>query len=268
MTRLREIQEQFQHYVHQHQGNIEQKIVNAPQISIEERVEIYRQGYYLRLIDILSREFSVLKKVLGEPAFDALCRDYIDAHPSTHFSVRTYGRHMVNYLSSLPTITPLQLELAEFEWAFGKVIDGPDGSQLTIEDMVAIPPEAWGELCLELHPSLWLQPLRLNTPQIWQAIFNNNPEKPIPDMEVSKEPITWLLWRFNQQAHYYPANKNHLIMIQAIQANQNFPEICEALCETMAVEEVAQFAGSTLREWVSLGLISKAKTNTQEWPTV
>jgi hypothetical protein len=257
MTNLRQLQEQFQNYVHQHQGDIEQKIVNAPQISVHERVEIYRQGYYLRLIDILSREFSVLKTLLGEAAFEALCKDYIDSHPSTHFSVRTYGRHMVQYLSSLPTVTPLQIELAEFEWAFGKVIDGPDGPQITVEDMANMPPEAWGVLRLELHPSLRIVPLRLNTPQIWQAIFDNNPEKPVPEMEIAPAPVNWLLWRFNQQAHYYPANQNHMIMVQAVQANQNFPEICEALCETMEVEEVAQFAGSTLREWVSLGLISR-----------
>lgn len=257
MTSLRELQEQFQTYVQHNQGSIEQKVIDAPQISVHERVEIYRQGYYLRLTDILEREFSVLKNVLGSPAFENLCRGYIGATPSTHFSVRNYGRDMVKYLSSLPNIDPLHIELAEFEWAFGKVIDGPDGPQITVEDMANVPPEAWAELRLDLHPSLLLVSLRMNTPQIWQALFNNNPDHPVPAVETLPEPVKWMVWRFNQQAHYNNTTPETLLMLQAVQAKKNFSEICEDLCELMEVEQVAQFTGSTLREWISVGLVSK-----------
>ena len=258
MTRLREIQEQFQTYVQLKQEGIEQKIVEAPQISVHERVEIYRQGYYLRLIDVLEREFCVLKNLYGKEAFDALCHDYIDAYPSTHYSVRAYGRNMMRFLSTRPGTEPLHLELAEFEWAFGKVIDDPDGPQLTVEDMGSIPPEAWAELRLAMHPSLRFVSLNFNTPPIWRALFENDAEKhPVPALEKAEHPVTWLVWRFNQRAHYVEANAGQLLMIKAIQENQTFPQICEALCEVMDVEEVPQFAGSTLREWVSVGLISQ-----------
>lgn len=258
MTRLRELQEQFQTYVQRKQEGIEGKIVDAPQISVHERVEIYRQGYYLRLIEILEREFSALKNLLGKPAFDAICHDYIDAYPSTHFSVRAYGRFMVRFLSTRPSSEPLHLELAEFEWAFGKVIDAPDGPQLTIEDMGSIPPEAWAELRLELHPSLRFLSLSLNSPAIWRALFENDPvNHPVPAVERAEQPLTWLVWRFNHRAHYQEAGPEQLLMIKAIQENHTFPQICEALCEIMDVDQVPQFAGSTLREWVSVGLISR-----------
>lgn len=262
MSRLRELQEQFQTYVHQKRQGIEGKIVDAPQISVHERVEIYRQGYYLRLIEILEREFSALKNLLGKEAFESLCRNYIDAHPSTYFSVRAYGRHMPSYLANQPNIDPLHVELAQFEWAFGKVIDAPDGPQLTVEEMGQIPAEAWAELRLELHPSLRFLSLELNTPEIWRALFENDPEKhPVPAVQKSEHPQTWIVWRFNQRAHYNLAGPEQLLMIKAIQDNQTFPEICESLCELIDPEQVPQFAGATLREWVSLGLISRAITN-------
>jgi hypothetical protein len=258
MTSLRQLQEQFQTYVHQQKAGIEGKIIDAPQISVHERVEIYREGYYLRLIDILEREFSALKNLLGKTEFDQLCHEYIDTYPSTHFSVRTYGRYMVTFLSRRANSDPLHVELADFEWAFGKVIDAPDGPQLSVDDMVKIPPEAWMDLRLEFHPSMRMVPLRFNTPAIWQALFNNNPELfPVPAQESAEQPLDWLVWRFNQQAHYHPVTPEQSVMIRAIQENKSFPEICEALCDCMEVDQVAQFAGSTLREWVSLGLISR-----------
>jgi hypothetical protein len=123
--------------------------------------------------------------------------------------------------------------------------------------MGAIPAEAWAHLRLELHPSLRFVTLSLNTPAIWRALFENDPEKhPVPTVEKMEHPVQWMVWRFNQRAHYNEASAAHLLMIEAIKANQSFPEICEALCEIMDVDQVPQFAGSTLREWVNLGLIS------------
>lgn len=260
MTSLRNLQEQFQTYVHQQETSIKDNIVDAPQITIEERVEIYRQGYYLRLIDILEREFSALKNLLGKAQFAELCRDYIDAYPSTHFSVRAYGRYMMNFLSTRPELEPLHVELAEFEWAFGKVIDAADGPHLTSEDMAKIPPEAWAELRLAFHPSLMMVDLHYNTPAIWQALFENDPEShPIPATEKAEHTITWLVWRFNQQSHYLPLTPEQLCMVRGVQSNQTFSEICEALCDTLEVEQVPQFAGSTLRDWVGVGLISQVR---------
>lgn len=258
MSRLRELQEQFQTYVYQKKTEIKDKIVNAPQISVEERVEIYREGYYLRLIDILAREFSALKNFLGKEKFDALCHEYIDAYPSTHFSVRTYGKNMVSFLTNRPNTDPLHVELAKFEWPFGKVIDAPDGPQLCVEDLGTIPPEGWATLRLEFHPSMEMISLHYNTPEIWQALFNNNPDEfPVPEQVHSDQPQYWLVWRFNQRSHYLHINSHHKVMIDAIQSNKTFCEICEALCDHMEVEQVAQFAGESLRDWVSSGLISR-----------
>ena len=81
-------------------------------------------------------------------------------------------------------------ELAEFEWAFGKVIDAPDAPQLTVEDMGSIPPEAWAELRLEMHPSLRFLSLSLNTPAIWRALFENDPvNHPVPAIERAEQPL-------------------------------------------------------------------------------
>jgi hypothetical protein len=109
-----------------------------------------------------------------------------------------------------------------------------------------------------MHPSLRFLSLSLNTPAIWRALFENDPvNHPVPAIERAEQPLSWMVWRFNQRAHYNQASPEQMLMIKAIQENQSFPQICEALCELMDVEQVPQFAGATLREWVSVGLISR-----------
>ncbi|MDQ2995009.1 MAG: DNA-binding domain-containing protein [Pseudomonadota bacterium] len=252
-TTLRELQEQFLQYVIDGNGDIRTLIVDAPQISIQERVDIYRDGYYLRLIDILGREFSVLLKRMGAPAFDKMCRAYIDAHPSTHFSVKTYGRHMMSFLETYEDVEQLEVELAVFEWAFGKVLEDADDQQLTLVDMAKLPPESWGDMRLRFHPSMRLIDLQYNTPDIWKPMFDDEePPAPIRGDTVT----TWMLWRFKNMTHYRPLTPAHLWMVREVQSNATFAELCEGLCEFMEEEKVAEYAGTILHGWLEQGLIS------------
>lgn len=265
MSSLRQLQEQFLSYIHQQAEGIEEQIVDAPQISIQRRIDIYRNGYYLRLTEILEREFISLKNLMGNEDYKALCREYIDTYPSAHFSLRTFGRHMLQFLNSRPNSDPLHCELVEFEWLFGQVLNAPDGTHLTVDEMMAIPPEAWATLRMTLHPSLAFITLNYNSPLIWQALFENDPEKhPVPALEKAEKPVKWIIWRFHQRAHYQDLSPEKELMLKGIQENQTFLEICEALCTLMDPEHVAQFAGSTLREWVSLGLIASAEYQNPE----
>lgn len=254
---LRDIQEQFQAYVINGKSDIKSLIIDAPQITIQERIDIYREGYYLRLIEILEREFTVLFKALGKEAFDKLCRSYIDAYPSTHFSVKTFGRHMMKYLQTYPGIEPIHREFAEFEWAFGKVLEDADDHQLTLNDMAAVPPEAWGDLRMNLHPSLRLVALHHNTPDVWRAWFDD--AEPVAVVRYDT-PKTCMLWRFNNMTHYRELEPAHLYMVNAVQAGTSFGELCEGLCDYLPEEEVAIFVGGVLQEWLSQGLVSALHT--------
>lgn len=250
---LRQIQEQFQSYVIKGNEEIKSQIKDCPQITIQQRVDIYRDGYYLRLIDILQREFTVLVKVLGAEAFDKLCRNYIDAYPSTHFSVKTFGRHMMKFLTTYPGAEKLHVELALFEWEFGKVLEDADAPQLTLADMAQIPPDAWADMRMRLHPSLRLLDLHYNTPDVWRAWFDD--AEPVA-IEHSETATTWMLWRFTNMTHYRPLTPSHLYMLRAVQNNASFAEICEGLCAYMSEEEVAEFTGCILQEWLGQGLVS------------
>src|SRR5438105_5881909 len=79
--------------------NVEQVISrSAAQTSIE-RLSIYANAYYARLLECLGEEFPVLKKTLGEETFDAFAFDYLQRYPSQSYTLGKLGENFTRYLA-------------------------------------------------------------------------------------------------------------------------------------------------------------------------
>lgn len=252
-TSLMQLQNELQAYILENEAQVEKEIIPPANSSAKIRLDVYREGYYLRLIEILALDFPNIKKLLGDTAFDKLSRAYIDAYPSNQFSVRTFGRHFEKFLSNRPDCEPVLPEIAKFEWAIAEVQDEADAVPLTIEEMAKIPPEAWAGMRFSLHPSVQVLSFFYNAPEIWRAIDSN--EKP-PEAQHQDTPKYWLVWRFEFLSYFNSLTEQESHMFKAIQAGKAFAEICEDLCQWFEDEEVVQFAAGVLRTWVSEGLFS------------
>lgn len=248
---LRETIENFQAYILEGGTKIQQEIVGDQDVK-DTRLDVYQEGYFLRLLETLSRDFPVVAKLAGEDVFEQLGRDYIRSFPSTHFSIRYAGQHFSRFLSSID-VDPLWSEMAAFEWSLGNTTDAKDAPQLTFEEMAAISPESWGELKLTTHPSLEILSFSYRIPPLWQHLLLDS-EKPKTDRE--QKPFHWLVWRFNRQSYFRPADENQFRMIHAIQAGDTFSEVCAGLCEHLEEDKVISFAAETLRAWITEGIFS------------
>ncbi len=259
MSDLRHTLEHFQNFILDQHNNIDAEIVGANADFRLERLDVYYAAYGLRLLEALVRAYPALKKYMGEELFDKLGYLYIEKYPSHHFSIRYFGRQFSEFLATQPEITPIMVELAKFEWALASALDAADGPQLTLPDLAALPPEAWADLILITHPSTSLLTLSYPTPKLWKSLVSDA-EQPVLSLE--EETTHWLIWRFNQAAHYLFMNKEQLALIQAIQTGEPFSEICVNLCEYLGEDKVVAFAAENLRNWISEGLFSQFGTHT------
>ena len=64
-------------------------------------LDVYRDGYALRLIEALTTDYPGLMAMAGPADFDHVARAYIAAHPSRHPSVRWYGRDLAVFLEQV-----------------------------------------------------------------------------------------------------------------------------------------------------------------------
>lgn len=260
MISLKQLQQSFQAYVLQDDQTILSNVIDSTQISAQSRMDIYRDAYYLRLIEILAMDYPMLKDWLKEPTFKKIAREYIEVFPSHNFSVRVFGQHLSKFLAQSNSESMLA-ELAAFEWKLAEVLDAADGPTMAIEDMAKIPPDAWGSMQLFLHPSLQVTSFFSNAAEIWKAL-NENKKK--PKIIYSTEPMFHMFWRKDQDAYFMPLNPAQIHMLNAIREKKSFGEICEELCEILPEEEVIQFAAGTMRNWIHDGVISEISLQSEE----
>lgn len=253
---FQETLEHFQSFILQNDEAIKQDIEAPNQEFLEARIDVYYQGYSLRLLETMGRAFPAVQKLAGEELFEKLAREYIAHYPSNHFSIRFFGRHFSKFLAMHAEAQPAWVEMADFEWALGKVIDAADAPQLRFEDLVELTPEAWSELTLTVHPSVEILQLSYPVPALWQAV-QQDIEHPV--VELQEQPLAWLVWRFNLRSHFCSANAEQLAMFKAIQAGKPFSEVCAGLCEYLSEDQVVNFAAQTLRQWIAEGVFSEFK---------
>lgn len=251
MNTLEKIQFNFQDYLMKTDPAIRQAIATPIRGSATERLSIYGEAYFLRLLEAMGLEFPALKNFLGKTAFDKLCIAYFTAYPSQHYSIRYAGTRMALFLTSYSEDKPYLRELAEFEISLSNALDAKDAPIKSVADLSTIPSEKWGEIIFTLHPSVTLHQFEWNIPQVWKNAIDKVRKRPIKKTSYAAA------WRKGLLSFYsdHPESEHHLLL--QVKAGKNFAELCQDLTTWYPKEEdAAQFAINTLVRWLNDEMIS------------
>jgi hypothetical protein len=251
---LRELQRELQHDLFGERSAIAGAIVDAPPLSADARLGIYRNAYRSRLIEALDDTYPVLHKLLGDETFEGLGNSFIAAHPSEHRSIRWYGRELADFLSiSAPfDEQPILAEVARFEWTLSEVFDSADATPLARAALMGVEPGAWATLRFQFHPSLRRLALEWNTVAVWKAMSaDSNPPAP----QRSPQPVEWLLWRRDLENYFRSIDPAESAALDAALRRQPFEEICLELSAQLAEDEVPLRAAGLVGSWADSGVI-------------
>lgn len=254
---LQDVQLKFKQYLMQQKADIASHIVSTDDLANDVRLEIYGNAYVSRLIEVLQKDYTALFEMLGEEQFNELASAYIDAYPSTHPSLRFFGKQMADYLLNHPSYAPhpYLYELARFEWGFTDAFDASDSAVMTESDAALLPADAWSTLHFGFHPSIQLIPYEWNILPIWQAIQQEH-DIPAPVQLVDQE--VCLIWRQGLQTQYRTLDAGEARGLTLLLQGASFPELCEALAAQSEVpEQVPIRAASLLKGWLAAGLITE-----------
>jgi len=122
-----------------------------------ERLQIYAQCYWYRVIDGVSTDCPALRALLGDKKFFALVNAYLAKHPSHSYTMRNLCAHLPQFIRDQPRLTAphtaLAHDVARFEWAQTAAFDSEARPVLTPADIAGAPP---AKLRLALQPYLSL----------------------------------------------------------------------------------------------------------------
>ena len=122
-----------------------------------ERLQIYNQQYWWRLLGNFSEDFHGLRAVIGQRKFDRLATAYLESCPSMSWSLRDLGEKLESFIAEHPHfVAPhekLALEMVRVEWARIVAFDGPERPRLDPARIAKVAPE---KLKIGLQPYITL----------------------------------------------------------------------------------------------------------------
>lgn len=216
------------------------------------RLGVYARMYRARLVDVLYEDYPRVAARLGSEGFTKLAHDYVAARPSTHPSLRWFGRGFPDFLAAeIGDRPPFLPDLARLEWTRLAVFDGPDAAPLETDALRRVPPDAWATLRLQLIPALAL--LRTTWPvhRIWD---DDAPTVPSPSWQPAE---TWLrVWRQDDKVYQAGMDDTERTALACVQRGDDFATLCGALATVVSEERAAETAGGLMLRWIADGLLS------------
>lgn len=254
MPDLKQLQILFQSAVMTQGRDFLDQIESGGKISPERRLYIYQHAYRARLRDVLTEDFPVMHAMLGDEGFMALSDRYIDAHPSSHPSLRCFGRYLEEFVAREAPYAgqPVLAEMARFEWTFHDVFDARDGPSVTVENIMELRPEIWTTLRFTFHPSVRFAAYRWNVAAVWSSVQNEADQPVIPQQMPAPSHI--LQWRHELKSFYRTTDRDEAAVLRLAMGQKAFPEICQTLANEHGDQAPAR-AAELLKTWVVEGLV-------------
>jgi len=254
MSALSDMQNEFLNYMLEKPSGIADNIVSNGNTSAQQRLNLYADGYKLRLKEAITTDYEQLHTYLGDDMFEQLMEEYISKYPSHHPSLRYYSKDIATCLSMGEpwTQAPELVEIATIEKALCDSFDSADRELFTIQDLSQMAPENWPELTIKFHDSVQLLALGYNSFPIWQALSEQNNPPP-----AIQEPSTWLIWRKELVSQFRTVSEAEIAAIQLMMSGGSFSDLCEKLLDYYDEEETPQQAIYLLQQWLANGMVIK-----------
>jgi hypothetical protein len=147
--------------------------VGTPALDAAGRMEIYANMFVWRQIDALREDFPKLVALMGDEAFYALGEAYVRAHPSVHYSLSKFGRHLAAFLQEYPLGRPDLSDMAALEWARAEVFEEAAVAVASPECLRSLAAADFANQRLMVVPAIRLLRLQHDVLETWRDIENS-----------------------------------------------------------------------------------------------
>ncbi|WP_424361382.1 putative DNA-binding domain-containing protein [Methylocystis parvus] len=241
----------------------------------DELLRVYQSGYRVRLESFFYEDHAGLRARLGDDAFEALIRDYVERNPPTNRNARWYTTGLPDYMAAHPRWRDDRraLSMAFFERALVDAFDAPDAEPLTIQSLAGFAPEDSPRLVFAFHPSLILLELAAGTMADYQASGEEDDGEAEGDAEEGgggdadteafgapspNATEAAAIWRRHEESAFRELGDDEYVALNEAKAGRAFGDICQMAAfqqaGEIAPERLAQFLASWFEDGMIVGL--------------
>jgi len=270
-------------------GDLDALIVGDERLSSFDRLDVYANMYFFRLLDCLKEDFPRLLAAVGPARFHNLVTDYLLAHPSSHPSLRFVGARLSGFVAghALGHECPGLADLARLEWARSDIFDAADARPLGRADLAALHQDDSGDLRLALVPACRLLRLEHDAPRAWRDLKGSaaagadggaeaagaadatsaakaegptcahaaaDHVEPLPS--IARRPTAVRVWRQGFAVHHRSIDAEEIDSLEALSAGDTLGAIAQRLSAGRSLEKATARLGALVQSWIEDGLIT------------
>ena len=166
-------------------NELDDVICRSQRLNSADRLRVYGNAYFARLLECLRAEFPAMVQALGEEAFDGLAFGYLLEHPSQSYTLSRLAAELPSHLAKTrpprdlddsqdsPDFADFLIDLAMLERTYSEVFDGPgpeQASPLKPSDLEGLSVEQFADSRLVLHDCVRLLSLRFPVHEYTTAV--------------------------------------------------------------------------------------------------
>jgi hypothetical protein len=223
-------------------------ILPSSTLEPEERLELYRDMYEVRMVEALEGDYEGVEAFLGHAKFHRLAWDYIQTHPSTSYTLNRLGDHLPEFIENDPKTTrrALLADLARLELAMTEVFDEAEKAPLGAGAFAGVDPSQLAATRLVTIPALRLLALRYPVNELFTAFREQKA------LVAPRKRASWLVvHRRDYSVYRTPLTERAFVMLSALRDGKTIGESIELLPNLSGDELFGWF-----REWSAAGLFS------------
>lgn len=233
---------------------LEKVVRRSANLTAQQRIAIYANAYYARLLECLGECFPVLKRTVGDEVFNEFAFGYLQRYPSRSYTLNRLGDHFAQHLNETRPDDPgatwpdLLIDLANLEWAITQVFDGPGTENeklLTARQLQAITPDDWPRARLTLTPCVRLLRFAYPVNAYYTAVRAANDGEDVPPPEAQHQWV--VLTRRDYVVRRHELSRPAFELLEALASGATIQDAIErcAAASDMADDQLAR----SLRQW-------------------
>jgi len=210
--------------------------------------DIYLNNHRASLMASLAGNYEMLRRLMGDEAFDGVAAHHVEAHASSGWTLDGYGD---DFCDTLTDLWPERLELADLarlEWALALSFVAPDTRPLAIAD---IPDVNWDNAVLCGVASATVVEVSTNADEIMTALIDDGASVPARPARGSV-----LVWRRHYEPCFRRLDTDEDRWVRRILGGLRFAQFCDELAADAGPESGVVRAGELLARWTNANLLS------------
>jgi hypothetical protein len=248
-----------------------QHIVGLPALAPVERLEIYREQFWLRHTASLLEDFPGVSGILGQAEWERLSESYLTRYPCRSFNLRDLGVHFAQHIAEQDALPErrLCLDMARLEWCYVEIFDAAEVPPLDGDKLAALSEHAWQQAQIVINPAVRLLRVKYPVVMLRQQLRQTHDQD--DDNESSDEPVpipdpeahNLLLYRDSDQALRHESLP--LLAWQLLERSQRGDTLVAA-CEAVATGNPKQASvietevGAWFAQWARLNVVVDVRT--------